>query len=217
MSSVRNAEMKATMRRLPKDGIVLHGLGSSFSRDRMDAAVRAVSSEIDTPVLDVVTARYPEWRIGHPDVPVSISANPAAPWSEFCVSILDSHLERYGTDWIVELFKGLSIACNVGLSRTTAWGGVGFVREQELAGQLEFVDWFQYWAKPIVDRWGMAFLTAGPFHRVEAHSDGCTLLLTAEPDDEGMSRKSAAEYLGVQLRPVFGRLETGEPFQIPWR
>ncbi len=90
--------------------------------------------------------------------------------------------------------------------------------EGELDGQLEFVDWVQYWAEPIVRRWGVEQLRRGPFSRVEERERGAYLVLLAdEPDAEGMSRRAAAEFLGIELRPLFVKVSADKKSRVSWR
>ena len=70
----------------------------------------------------------------------------------------------------------------------------------------------------IVARWGVDALMAGPFSTVQRRADGAAmLLLAAEPDDQGMSRKSAAEFLGIRLRPLYAKVADGARVELPWR
>jgi hypothetical protein len=94
----------------------------------------------------------------------------------------------------------------------------GIIKEQELDGTLEFVDWFQYLSPNLAQRWDAEVLH-GAFGAASQLSSGAWCLwLGGSPMDELVGRRHAAEALGVTLRPAIGRNpKTGEPIVIPWR
>jgi len=205
------------MTRLPKEGIVFHAYCPSLSADAFHETIGTANAAL-WPRLSRKQERYPSWTIGKIATPLSINLNPSSPWSELYVSVREHHLEEYGAEQLAELFAWLSDCTHARRGRTTGAVAPGFVRTDELDGQLEFVDWFQYWGASIVRRWGVSRLRAGPFHSVVTRADGAYVLLLAEqPDDETMSRRAAAEYLGIELRPIYAQVEAGKPVRIPWR
>jgi hypothetical protein len=204
--------------RLPTDGIFLYAYCPAITRESL-AEVISRSASSGWPLLEERDAKSPSWLIGDARAPISVTLFPGQPWSKLHVDVVDDHLNQYGSQRIVDLLSWLCGATHARLARTSGASGIGVVKEQELDGALEVVDWFQYWSEPIVRRWGMARLSVGPFHRVLPLSEGgCSIILSAEPDDENMSRKAAAEFLGITLRPVYGvNPQTGERILVPWR
>lgn len=206
------------MRRLPKDGIAYHAFCRPVAADTCHALVEAIARSLGLPVVAASSDRYPEWRLGNGGGVLSLSVATESPWSQLHVGVEDEQLAHYGSARLAELLCAVSDGFGVRLGRTGARGGVAYVSESELAGSLEFVDWLQYWAQPIVARWGVDALMAGPFSTVQRRADGAAmLLLAAEPDDQGMSRKSAAEFLGIRLRPLYAKVADGARVELPWR
>ena len=206
------------MRRLSKDGLAFHAHCPPITTEAFGLVVEAAESQQELPVLGQSQDHYPSWQIGKSQAPLCLTLNPTAPWSELHVSIEDPHLEEYGAERLVRLLAWLSDEIGARLGRTTPVAAPGFVNPAELDGDVAFVDWFQYWAEPIIRRWGIPRLASGPFHRVEVRrNDACLLLLTAEPDDPMMSRQSAASYLGIDLPPIYTQIVPGKRIQVPWR
>jgi hypothetical protein len=131
-----------------------------------------------------------------------------------------SVIEAWSSEQFANLLKRLCRGLKVGLGRSFrgGGGGQGLMSPQELVGPLEFVDWFQYLSAPIVSRWGVSYVAEGPFHRTESLDDGAmVLLLGADPFEGLLSRKKAAEYLGIGLRPLVGKDFHGNPVHLEWK
>jgi hypothetical protein len=92
------------------------------------------------------------------------------------------------------------------------------LEDDELSGDVAFVDWVQYWSAPIVARWGLDVLRRGPFARVDAHANGAaSLWLARDPYDDSMSRAAATSYLGLPLGKIYSRDgKTGPWLAVPW-
>jgi hypothetical protein len=90
-------------------------------------------------------------------------------------------------------------------------------KSSELAGDIDGLDWFQYFSPRLARAWSMEYLRRGPFFRVEGFEDGAVSIFLAANPFVRYSRRTAADYLGIRLRPVLGRNPvTGAQFVIPW-
>jgi len=139
-------------------------------------------------------------------------------WSQVWVFVSEEAFQTLGQDLVGRVFVALSEALRPSLARSYDEGGHGIIKEPELSGSLEFIDWFQYLSPTLVSRWGLEVLRQGPFATVEALPSGaCCLWLQGSPIDGLVGRRAAAEALGITLRPLIGRNpRTGEPIVIPW-
>jgi len=131
-----------------------------------------------------------------------------------------SVVEAWGAETLAAYLTRLSRGLGVRLGRSFrgGGGGHGIVQPQELGGALEFVDWFQYFSAGIVARWGASYVAAGPFWKTERFEDGSMVVLLGRDPFEGLgSRKAAAEYLGIELRPLLGKDFHGNPIELEWK
>ena len=139
-------------------------------------------------------------------------------WSQFGLFPIDrAMLSAYGVDTIAEVVRGVCRSVDAALGRTYYPEGVGFVTEGEVAGNLDFVDWIQYFGPRVAGRWTIEHLRRGPFFRVHAESNGgCTLVLASEPFSGVLPRRQAAEHLGIHLRPFRMRDSSGKWLEREW-
>jgi hypothetical protein len=123
----------------------------------------------------------------------------------------------YGAVVLVKLWSSISTSLDAALGRTFLDIGYGTIQPAEIEGPLQFLDWYQYFPSSVVNRWGISYLRAGPFYKVEEYSNGaCGIWLAAFPF-ERLGRMKAAEYLGVKLPRLYGKNpQTGEQMYIPW-
>jgi hypothetical protein len=129
-----------------------------------------------------------------------------------------SAFDAYGPERLAALFMRVCDGLAVRLARTDPGTGDGLVQESELEGDLKFIDWFTFFGAELLARWDTEVLSRGPFHRVErCPNGGVCLLMTDDPWSEGWSRRQAAEYLGVRLRPLrMMNPRTGESVDGEW-
>lgn len=155
---------------------------------------------------------------GQPPVNVSWPAQPTR--VEFAVGPIDrATIESWRPAKIASLVKELWNSVGVELGRSFRGGGAGqgIVRESELDGALEFVDWMQYLSPRQAARWPRTVLESAPFYHIEPMSNGgWFLLLGPEPFDGLMSRRAVADHLGIRLPPLIGKDMNGRPIELNW-
>ncbi len=80
----------------------------------------------------------------------------------------------------------------------------GVVSPGELAGGIEWIDWFQFYGASIAVRWGVGYLEEGPFGRVDRWGHAaCGLTLVEGQYSLPLQRiRLAAMYLGITLRSI---------------
>jgi hypothetical protein len=130
----------------------------------------------------------------------------------------DEQLLAYTPRAIVDFLSGLCIALDVVLGRMFSLvHGFGTVKEPELVGKLEFLDWYQYLSPRIVSRYGIEYLRGGPFYKIEEYPSGGCCILLADSPEQRLGRIKAAEYLGIKLPKLVGKNPiTGQPLEIAW-
>jgi len=152
----------------------------------------------------------------YPELSVAFNFKPN--WCEMVMFPLEQkEVFAYTPDTLVKIWSGICIHLGAVLGRTFLDIGFGAVQPVEIKGELQFLDWYQFLSKSIVSRWGTAYLRSGPFYKVEEYSNGaCGIWLAHSPLDR-LRRAKAAEYLGVDLPPLYGKNpKTGERIIIPW-
>lgn len=120
---------------------------------------------------------------------------------------------------IADMFTRVCTVLHADIGRSDLGSGVGFVRESEVNGDLEFIDWYQYLGPRTVDRLGRERLLGAPAFQITEHKcGGVVMLLAPDPWSENFSRTRVADHLGIALRPLHARNPaTGEPIVIQWR
>ncbi len=122
-----------------------------------------------------------------------------------------------GLDAYAGLLFELSRRLRIILGRTSGPDLQDAVADEELAGALTALHWFQFLSPTTASRWTDHYLAAGPFERVLNNPSGGTALVLGGSPSKVTGRRVAAAYLGVQMRPIFGRNPaTGERIVIPY-
>lgn len=126
---------------------------------------------------------------------------------------------QVGPDKLSGFLRDVCEQTGAALGRSYKEGAHAAATEREAEGEIEYLEWFQYFGTAIVARWGLQRLKDGPFHRVEVLPSGaCAIWLWDSPFDqrEAESTKRAAEYLGITLRPHFIRDSSGKQVKLNW-
>ena len=87
----------------------------------------------------------------------------------------------------------------------------------ELEQGPDSLDWLQYFGSAITNRFPKP-LSGGPFHATYTFdSGGAGIALGVSPFGDLLSRKAAAQYLGITLRPIRAKNPaTGAPIELTW-
>lgn len=111
-------------------------------------------------------------------------------------------LEVIGEVTTRAILHTLSGGLNVVVGRSYDESMQGVVSPSELAGEIEWIDWFQFYGEPVAVRWGVGYLEEGPFERVERWGHAaCGLTLVEGQYSLPLQRiRLAAMYLGIRLR-----------------
>jgi hypothetical protein len=125
--------------------------------------------------------------------------------------------EPYAPPRLAEMFTRICAGLDADLGRSDLGGGYGLIRETELDGPLEFIDWYQYIGPRIVERMGRDRLLASPAFRMTTLESGAIVMQLATGPWDDFSRTKVADHLGIRLRPLTGRNPmTGEPIVLNW-
>jgi len=152
----------------------------------------------------------------HPELLVGFDFSPDL-YQAATYPLEEEVLLAYGSDLLVKFWVSISVAMDAVLGRTLTEGGYGCIQAAELAGPLQFIDWYQYFSPSMVERWGISRLREGPFYRVEEYPNSACGIWLARSPLERLGRAKAAEYLGVNLPKLQGKNpRTSEPIEIPW-
>lgn len=136
----------------------------------------------------------------------------------FATLIDSAAAATHGNEPLGQLLLEVCAEGDADLGRSFDESGTGSLEERETRLGPDSLDWIQYWGPAIVDRWGMEALRRGPFYRVHVYDNGgAGIWMGREPDQGMLSRRDAAAYLGLKLRPIYGRNpRTGKPVEIAW-
>ena len=126
-------------------------------------------------------------------------------------------LERAPATRAMDLLAAISTRLNLAIGRTSRYNMDCLPAEDEWEGALNMVDWFQYFGPELARRWTSDYLRSGPFERAEMFPGGAVALVVAPRPFGRLPRRAPADYLGIALRPLYGRNPaTGERIVIPW-
>jgi hypothetical protein len=156
-------------------------------------------------------------KIGVPPVVVSIETK--GPWCQWALYPLEKEaFAAYGSNEIKAFLGDMCEATRVRLGRSFREGGFALVQERELTGQVDCLDWYQYFGPSLSEQFGRDVLAKGPFLEVERLKSGATAItMGASPFEEWVSIRTAAEYLGLSLRPMYTKDAQGNRIEIAWR
>jgi len=183
---------------------------------QLDAAFDAAAQQVGMALLSA--DKDPWSRVYGGGAAVDCHVDLSSPRAQLLVGPLERKtIEFWGGDIIASFLTTLCRGIGVTLGRTYR-DGPGLVQPEELSGQVDFIDWFQYLSAPIAAKWDLAHLKAGPFSRVDVFGDGAVaLVLGSDPFEGIMSRRRAADYLGIELAPRLVKGPTGETISLDWK
>ncbi len=151
--------------------------------------------------------------------PVEVAFEHGDVWTQCLVQAADRGLvEAYGLGRVEQFFVELSQGLGGILGRT--FGDLFFstINEREIREGLDCLDWLQYFGPSVAGRWGETVLVDGPFHKVTKVQGGAWVVtLGPGPFGEMRSKKLAADYLGIPLRPIYSKDSMGNRIEIAWR
>jgi len=104
-----------------------------------------------------------------------------------------------------DLLAEASYSLGVVAGRTTLSGFNEQIYDDELAGNVSAVQWFQFYGASIAHRWSRDELLAGPFEHVRVFPDGSVALTIGPSPYESSGWPEAAAHLGLRLRPRAGQ------------
>ena len=140
-------------------------------------------------------------------------------WAAWAVFPIDyGAYEAYGAEVFVCLFRALCRSTTPVLARSFHPTGLDMMGENEIVGQVDYVDWIQHYSPRIVAAIGAERIRSAGFYHLEEFSDGAVLAL-AKSDYTGSysNRKAIVEGLDLRPRRMMGRdPQTGEPMEIAW-
>ncbi len=140
------------------------------------------------------------------------------PWREWMLhSIDEALLDQRGPDGVAKVLGITSEALGTELGRTFASGGTAVVRDSELTGSVDCLDWCQFFSSRLVAAIGWDRIASAPFTLVKRFSGGGAVALIGEsPFHAQKGMQKVADHLGLVLRPVWIRAADGSQRQLPW-
>ncbi len=150
------------------------------------------------------------------DVTLEVSVSRSLP-RQMLVKIDEMQWAALGPERLADLLFALSLRADVILARTTSLEDTAVVLDDELDGDVKGLHWFQFLSPRIAARWAADNVMRGPFSRVLTDGSGAVGLVLPGTPFLVKGRRAAAQYLGIQLRPIYGRNPvTGERIVIPY-
>jgi hypothetical protein len=128
-------------------------------------------------------------------------------WSAWAVfPIKFSEYESYGGELYVSVTRELAAATPTVLARSCHPMGLDFIECSELEGDVNYVDWLQYFGPELVQRLGLQRLRSAGFLSTETLTSGGLLALAkAEYLGECRNRRAIIESLGITPRRMLVR------------
>ena len=137
-------------------------------------------------------------------------------WAVFPIDYAD--YEAYGAPLFVSVFRALCRATTPVLARSFHPIGVDMINPGELEGQVDYVDWIQYYGVRVTAALDPGRVRTAGFHHLEEFPDGAFLAM-AKPEYTGdyCNRRAIVERLGLSPRRIMARNPpTGEPTEVNW-
>jgi len=197
--------------------IVDQPLGKSVVLSQVDSAWADADFHVEVAIKYGFEYRYYRRNEREPVISASYEFGPSSFGMAFH-PVKHEHFAVYGSDLLTKVFAEVCIKSNAALGRTFGESLYGTVKHEEVASSLQFVDWYQYLSKSIVQRLGgTEFLKQGPFFKVEEYANGACGIWLAPSPDQFLGRQRAAKYLGIELPKLYGKNPiTGNPIGISW-
>ena len=131
-----------------------------------------------------------------------------------CEGVNQAQFVALGGGAVVALLASLSDGLRVRLGRSVGEAFNETVFEREIDGAVDCLDWCQFFGSDLWSRWHLDHLRAGPFHEVRTCEHGGYILMGPSPFEPLKGIKAAAEYLGIQLRPVNAPVRGARPMDV---
>jgi hypothetical protein len=182
-------------------------------------ATDAVAGQLGLTPVSEGGGQSPSRRYARPGLdPIEIGFALEAPWAQWAIyPVSQSSYAAYGGALIEKLIVTTCEALDSRLGRSFHPGGIALVHAREVEGDVDCLDWLQYFGPPVVARIGLDRLRKAQFFSFEQREDGgCVAKLGESPYEVLLSIRQAASDLGIRLRPVYTKDASGNPIEMGW-